>query len=228
MLCTSTMDKLGKIVYDNPHLAYKYRGKVVVPPLQMIDDVLTVSKCGSTSLAMNSLVNGFMLSKKLKLNQLKCSKIHVGRKSDMCPQLFVQNQEMKQSVQEKYLGDMLHQNGKQHATIVDRISKGYGILANITAILTDIPLGNKRVEIGLDLRQALWINGVLHNSEVWQELTEQDKKELNKIDHNILKLIIGSHSKAPIEQLYLETSTISVTQTIAVRRMVRQTSQLID
>ena len=120
----------------------------------------------------------------------------------MCPQLFVQNQEMKQSVQEKYLGDMLHQNGKQHATIVDRISKGYGILANITAILTDIPLGNKRVEIGLDLRQALWINGVLHNSEVWQELTEQDKKELNKIYHYILKLIIDSHSKAPIEQLY--------------------------
>jgi hypothetical protein len=127
---------------------------------------------------------------------------------------------MKQSEQEKYLGDMINQNGKQHATIIDRISKGYGILANITAILTDIPLGNKRVEIGLDLRQALWINGTLHNSEVWQDLTEQDKRELNKIDHYILRLIIGAHSKAPIEQLYLETSTLSVTQTIAVRRMV--------
>ena len=197
-----------------------YRNKVVVPPLQMIDDVLTVSKCGSTARAMNSLVNTFMLSKKLKLNELKCAKIHVGRKSSMCPQLFVQNKEMRHSEQEKYLGDIIHQNGKQHATIVDRILKGYGILANITAILTDIPLGRRRVEVGLDLRQALWINGILHNSEVWQDLTEQDKKELNKIDHYILQLIVGSHCKAPTEQLYLETATISVTQTISVRRMI--------
>ena len=32
MLCTSTLDKLGKLVYTNNHLAYKYRGNVVVPP----------------------------------------------------------------------------------------------------------------------------------------------------------------------------------------------------
>ena len=161
-----------------------------------------------------------MCSKKLRLNKLKCAKVHVGRKSDMCPQLLVQNNKMKHSEQEKYLGDMIHQNGKQHATIVERISKGYGILANITAILTDIPLGYRKVEIGLELRQALWINGILHNSEVWQELTEEDKKQLNKIDHAILKQIVGSHSKAPTEQLYLETSTLSVTQIISVRRMV--------
>ena len=220
MLCTSTMDKLGKLVYNNPHISYKYKGKVVVPPLQMIDDVLTISKCGCTSVAMNSLVNSFMSSKKLRLNKLKCAKIHVGRKSDMCPQLMVQNHNMKTSEQEKYLGDMIHQNGKQHATIVDRISKGYGILANITAILTDIPLGHRRVEIGLELRQALWINGILHNSEVWQDLTEKDKKDIEKIDHDILRLIVQSHAKAPIEQLYLETSTLSVTQIISVRRMI--------
>ena len=32
--CTATMDKLGKQVCDNPSIAYKYRGKVVVPPLR--------------------------------------------------------------------------------------------------------------------------------------------------------------------------------------------------
>ena len=63
MLCTSTMDKLGKIVYKNPTMAYKYRDKVVVPPLEMVDDVLTVSKCGATSVAMNITVNSFMSRK---------------------------------------------------------------------------------------------------------------------------------------------------------------------
>ena len=51
-------------------------------------------------------------------------------------------------------------------------------------------------------------------------MTEEDKKELNKIDHAILKQVTGSHSKAPTGQLYLETSSLSVTQIIAVRRMV--------
>ena len=32
--CTATMDKLGKLVYKKPHIAYKYRDKVVVPLLR--------------------------------------------------------------------------------------------------------------------------------------------------------------------------------------------------
>ena len=98
----SALDKLWKLGNDNPHLAYMYREKVVVPPLQMIDSVLTGSKCGSTARAMNSLVIRFML---------KFAKIHVGRKSYMCPQLFVQNKELRHSEQEKYLGDIIHKMG---------------------------------------------------------------------------------------------------------------------
>jgi hypothetical protein len=160
MLCTSTMDKLGKIVYENDHISYKYRGKVVVPPLEMVDDVLTVSKCGATSVAMNSLVNSFMFSKKLQLNKSKCSKIHVGRKCDYCPELFAQGEIMKNHEKQKYLGDIIHSNGKQHATIVERLSEGYGILANIRALLDDIPLGYRQTQTGLELRQAWLINCV--------------------------------------------------------------------
>ena len=71
LLYTSTLDKLGKYIYDNPHMAYKYIGKVVVPPLQMVDDVLTVAKCGAASVTLNAVVNLFMSSKKLQLNQSK-------------------------------------------------------------------------------------------------------------------------------------------------------------
>ena len=220
MLCTSTMDKLGKLVYSNPTMAYKYRGKVVVPPLEMVDDVLTISKCGPTSIAMNALVNSFMSSKKLKLNQTKCAKIHVGRKCDNCPSLFIQKEKMKDSEHEKYLGEVIHQNGKQHATVVDRLSKGYGIISNIMALIDDIPLGHRRVQIGLELRQAWLINGVLYNSEIWQQLTEKDKLDLNKIDHILLRSILGSHAKAPVEQLYLETASLSFTDIIKIRRLI--------
>jgi hypothetical protein len=220
MLCTSTMDKLGKIVYDNPAMAYKYRGHVVVPPLEMVDDVLTISKCGATSSAMNSLVNSFMFSKKLVLNKSKCAKIHVGRKSVICPKLLIHKDIMKDSEHEKYLGELIHQNGKQHATLVDRLAKGYGIISNIIALIDDIPLGHRRVQIGLELRQAWLINGLLYNSEIWQQMTEKDKRDLNKIDHILLRKILGSHSKAPVEQLYLETASLSLTDIIKIRRLI--------
>lgn len=47
-----------------------YKGKVSVPPLLMVDDILTVQKCGATSGATNSEVNAFI--------EQKCFKIHKG------------------------------------------------------------------------------------------------------------------------------------------------------
>ena len=74
------MDKLGKIVHEHSEMAYKCSDKMVVPPLEMVDDVLTLSKCGAISITMNILFNSFMSRKKIKLNQDKCAQIHVGKK----------------------------------------------------------------------------------------------------------------------------------------------------
>ena len=41
-MCTSTMDELPKKAYEKPDDLYKYKG-VPIPPLEMIDDVLTVT-----------------------------------------------------------------------------------------------------------------------------------------------------------------------------------------
>ena len=46
LMCTCTMDKLGKQAYSDPSLMYKYRNKVSVPPLEMVHDVVCASKCG--------------------------------------------------------------------------------------------------------------------------------------------------------------------------------------
>ena len=100
---------------------------------------------------------------------------------------------------------------------MEQLSKGYGILSNILALIEHIPLGHRRFENWLELGQAWVINGVLYTSEIWQKITEKGKKDLNKKDHILLRQIIGSHSKAPNEQLYLETSTLSLTDTMKIR-----------
>ena len=77
LFCTTTMDKLGQIAYQDEELLYRYKGVVAVPPICMVDDVMSISKC-SESGKTNSVINSFIEMKKLKLSQKKCSRVHIG------------------------------------------------------------------------------------------------------------------------------------------------------
>ena len=96
LMCTVTMDKLCKLMLQNEHLMYKYRNTVYVPPLEMVDDIMSAVKCGSTATAVNSIINAFIESKKLMLGSLKCSE------------------------KEKYLGDFVSKYGNSKKTIKER------------------------------------------------------------------------------------------------------------
>ena len=89
LMCTVTMDKLCKL--QNEHLLYTYRGKVTVSPLEMVDDIISSVKCRSTATAVNTIINPFFQSKKLKLGNKKCAKIHIGTKASitMCTEQYI-------------------------------------------------------------------------------------------------------------------------------------------
>ena len=105
------MDKLEKIVYADKKLLYDYKG-TEVPCLQMVDDILTFTKCDPTAVAINSTVSSFIETKKLKLAEKKCSVIHVGKKCGDCPQLRVHDKKRYKASCLKYLGDTIHKSGK--------------------------------------------------------------------------------------------------------------------
>ena len=222
LMCTTTMDKLCKKIYKDDKLLYKYRGLVDVPPLQMVDDIITASKCSATSQALNTTVNTFINMKKMKLSTKKCSNIHVGSKKskENCQEKQIDNETLSTSDKEKYLGDFITKDASSKATIKDRKRKGYGILAEMSAILKDIPLGNKRTRVGLELRHAMFLNGVLFNSETWINYNKSDIKVLEVLDHKILRMITGAHAKSPIEMLYLETGELEIQNVITVRRLL--------
>ena len=58
--CTTTMDSLPKQVLQDSQLMYKYRGLVSIPPLEMVDDVITAVECGFKSVRLNAAVNLFI------------------------------------------------------------------------------------------------------------------------------------------------------------------------
>ena len=220
LCCTTTTDKLAKYVYNKPELIYKYKGEVSVPPLLMIDDILTISECGNAAIAMNATVNTFVETKKLKLKQSKCTAIHVGKSSKTCPELKVHGQKMHKEDEVKYLGDVIHKSGKAKSNVKERQVKANAIAAEIRAILSEIPLGKYRTQVGIQLREAMFINGVLFNSEVWPKLTGTEITSLENIDHQLLRTILKAHAKTPIEFLYLETGCFPLKYIMTTRRLM--------
>ena len=214
------LDKLAQQVYEKEELVYWYKGLVAVPPLCMVDDILAVQKCSRKSVEMNAAANAFIELKKLTFSHSKCSKIHIGRQTGDCPQLKVHEAPMKESKQEKYLGDFINSSGRIKVTIQERAAKGYGIVSDILAILDEIPLGSYRLDMGLKLRQAKLINGMLYSSEGWHGVKSDDVKILEKVDEALLRALLQCHPKVPLEFLYLETGSLKISQILSSRRLM--------
>ena len=63
IFCTATMDKLGKFVYNNDDLVYKYKGVVDTPTLGMVDDIMSIQKCSQSAIKTNAVINAFIETK---------------------------------------------------------------------------------------------------------------------------------------------------------------------
>ena len=68
---------------------------------------------GTDSIKLNSIIQSKMSTKKLELGKEKCFQIHVGNNNaNCCPELNVHDVAMKTASSEKYLGDIITNDGK--------------------------------------------------------------------------------------------------------------------
>ena len=126
---------------------------------------------------------------------------------------------MKHSYKEKYLGDTINEKGTVQSTIEDRITKAWSYVTEISAIINEFPFGNKRIEVGLMLREAMFLNGVLYSCEAWHGVTEAQVSQIELVDNQLLRKILCAHAKTPVEFLYLETGALPVRFVISSKRL---------
>jgi 5-methylcytosine-specific restriction endonuclease McrA len=69
------------------------------------------------------------------------------------------------------------------------------------------------------LREAMFLNGVLHSCEAWHGIGTTQIAQLERVDHHLIRTILEAHSKTPIEFLYLETGALPVKYVITSRRL---------
>ena len=122
----------------------------------------------------------------------------------------------------RYLGDVISSSGSLRPCLEDRRNKGWGKVAEITAILAEMP-NDRRIEVGLKLREAKVHNGILYNSEAWSNVTDKDMDRLGQVDTAALRAIMdGGHSKCPKAFYFLEFGTLMVKHIIMIRRFMYQ------
>ena len=185
----------------------------------MVDDVLPVQKC-SNSQKLSTVINTFMELEKLTLSKTKCHKLHIGRNQINCADMKVHGEAIKNTKCEKYLGDIICSNGSNKPNLAKRLSRGWGRVSEILAIVSEAPLGRFKIKSGLLLRKSLLINTIMFNSEAWHNFTITQIEAFEKIDEALLRGLVLGHAKLPVPALYLETGQVPIRYIMAVRRIL--------
>ena len=113
------------------------------------------------------------------------------------------------------LEDVVSADGKNTKKIKKRIGKGIGIISEITNILEKTTLGENYFTTALLLRESLFLNDILTNSEVWYGLTKQDIEDLDVL---LLRKFLNTKISVPTESLYLELVCLNINTIIMARR----------
>ena len=210
--CTTAMDQLNQLILPQEELTYKYKGdpNISIGVMGMVDDNIAIAQCGTSSVIKNSVINSFFDTQRLSLSEEKSVVLHIGRKkcSKPCPTLKVHDSDMRITQSARYLGDVISASGSMGPCIEDRRNKGWGKVADMTVILSEMPTV-RRIEVGLKLREAKIHNGILYNSEAWSNCSDKDMEKLEQVDMAAIRAVMdGGHSKCPKAFYFLEFGTL--------------------
>ena len=219
--CSISIDSIGRETLENVHdVLYKYKSCISIPPLSLIDDVISVSRCSTDSVKMNAIIESKISGMQLELGHKKCFQLHVGKNTSCCPTLNVNSKEMLTSSQEKYLGDVLSSDGKITQNVLERYNKGVGIVNQIISMLKEVYFGYHYFEMALMFRSSMLINGILCSIESLYGLTDGHIEQLEQCDRMLMRQLFSSVSTTAIEAFYYETGTLPLRFTIIARRLM--------
>ena len=239
------VDTIGKECLQKMKHIYYFKNIVPIPPLGMVDDLLTISECGYKTRLMNEFINFKTGSKRLQFGASKCIKMHVGKENlDMlCQDLYVGewndmvvedtqtggykkneifsgNVKMGERGEQKYLGDILSSDGSHSKNVQERRNRGYGIINQIMQILQSTYFGKYYFEVAMVLRESLFLSSVLLNSEAWVNYSEKDVRILEQCDEALLSNILECDGNSSNALKYLELGVIPIRFEIMKRKLL--------
>ena len=215
---------------ESDHEIY-YGGKIRLNPLLYQDDSLRMATSVSSAQYGNNIMESVMNRKLLTINDkssyLVCGKhdqIRTIQDALARNPLSIKGEEIKRKSNEKYLGEIISSYGvadSVKATIKDRKGRIIASIYELSSIIEDFRM---QVAGGLMSGLKIWMFGLLPsllaNSEMWTEISEDDIKSLEDIQHLLLQRIFAVPKTTPHVALRWDTGAVSLEMEICKRKLL--------
>ena len=137
--------------------------------------------------------------------------------------LSIGGNKIKAKVQDKYLGDILHEGGLRQsvqATIDERYGKAFASLREIGSVINDFRINAiGGLKAGLDIFEMVVIPSVLNNSDTWMEIDKGSISRLDELQNSMFKNLFAVPHSVPIPALRSELGCLSMEERIDSRKL---------
>ena len=217
------MERIGKECMAAGH-GFKYKGKLPIAFLGLVDDIIGISDAGIKAQMLNSFLNVKTAEKTLQFGNSKCKYMVVGKdtrnmiddnlkvdewkvsytdKGDILEHFNGQTPILK-TEQQKYLGFVLSNTGNNMVNINAIRNKSIGIVRKIINKLNSLKLRNYYFECAAIFMLSMLRPSILYASEMYYNITENQLRQIEKIEESFLRKVFKTTKGCPISQLYLE------------------------
>ena len=159
LMAANQVDTVAKsLLEENPEYIYKYKGRIPIGILGMIDDLAGVSESGVKAKQLNSFLNVKAAEKKLQFGKDKCHTLKIAHKNarNVESELFIDHWsekhdkegnlieafegkvKMDQVLEQKYLGFIISEDGSNIKNILSKQKRSFGIIRDIKCLLTGL------------------------------------------------------------------------------------------
>ena len=92
--------------------------------------------------------------------------------------------------EEKYLGEILSEDGKNTKNVMSRKNKGLGLVTKISAMLLEAMLGKEHFETVILIRNAILVSSFIFKCKAWYGLKKKEIDMVEKVAEKILRKFI--------------------------------------
>ena len=239
IIASNQVDTIGKeLLKEKPDYLFQYKREVPISVMAMVDDTVTITEVGHKTQQMNAFFNVKAAEKKLQFSELKSHTMvvhkskHINEVSELKVDIWNQTHDenntfhetfdhehkLKDTIQTKYLGCILSNDGSNSKNIKIKVSKAIGTRNVIKTLIKG--LGKYTIESGIIYFKSLLRGSVLYAAEAMVNLKEKDIKLLEKAEESTLRDLLKTEFSAPRHLLYLELGIIPARYVIKHRKIM--------
>ena len=226
ILASVQVDSIAKECVAEGH-TYKYKNKLDVGFLGLVDDIVGVTEAGYKAQKLNAFINLKTAEKGLQFGPKKCKSMLVGKnvknvinsglqvdewtvkyaeniatgEADLCEQYSGQT-EIQHTGEQKYLGFVLSSSGDNMANIRAVQKKSIGIVKTAINKLNSLKLGKYYFESAVIIMNVMVRPSILYASDTYYQLKETEIRHLERIEENYMRQVLHTTKGCPINQLY--------------------------